>query len=62
MPQRQVWKSYCHKKDDAKITLTVLVQLKKLIALVQVKKIWEELNTGTNSKHLINTKLLIAEY
>ena len=32
-----VWKSYCHKNDDTKITLIVLVQV-KLIALMQLKK------------------------
>ena len=32
-----VWKSYCHKNDDTKITLIVLVQV-KLIALTQLKK------------------------
>ena len=37
------------KKDITKTTLIVLVQVKKLIAVVQLKKSGEELNIGVNS-------------
>ena len=39
----------------------VLLQAKKIIPLVQLKKLSEELNTGISSKYLINTQLLIAK-
>ena len=38
-----------------------MVQAKKLIAVVQLKKSWEESNIGISSKYLINTQLLTAE-
>ena len=40
----------------------VLVQVKKRIVLVQLKKLSEEWNTGISSKYLINTLLLTAEW
>ena len=40
----------------------VLLQAKKIIPLVQLKKLSEELNTGISSKYLINTQLLIAKW
>ena len=48
--------------NDTKLTLTLLVQVKKLIAVVKLKKSSEELKTGTSSKYLINTQLLIPEW
>ena len=39
------------------MTLIVLVQVKKLFAVVQIKKSWEEFNTGISSKHFINTHI-----
>ena len=41
---------------------SVLERAKKNIALVHLKKLSEEKNTGISSKHLINTQLLIAEW
>ena len=49
------------KKYITNITLVVLVQVKKLIEVVQLKKSLEELNIGISSKYLINTQLLIVE-
>ena len=49
-------------KRYLKLTLIVLVQVKRLNAVVQLKKSWEELNIGISSKYLINTQLLIAEW
>ena len=50
------------KKYITNITLIVLVQVKKLIEVVQLKKSLEELNIGISSKYLINTQLLIVEW
>ena len=36
--------------------------MKKLIAVVQLKKSWEELTIRISSKYLINTQLLMAEW
>ena len=43
MLQKEVRKNYCHKKYITKITLIVLVQVKKLIALEQLKRIKERI-------------------
>ena len=55
------FRNYCYNKDITKKTLIVLVQAKKLIAVVQLKKSWEESNIGISSKYLINTQLQTAE-
>ena len=47
-------------KDIIKVTL--IGQVKKLIAVVQLKKSWEKVNTGISSKYLFNTQLLITEW
>ena len=49
-------------KNITKITLIVLVEVEKVIAVVQLKKSWEELNIGIRFKYLINTQLLIAKW
>ena len=35
---------------------TLIVQVKKIVSVVQLKKSWEELNIGISSKRLINTQ------
>ena len=47
-------------QKEIKVTLTT--QVKKLIAMVQLKKSWEKVNTGISSKYLFNTQLLITEW
>ena len=49
-----------HEKDIIKINL--YQQVKKLIAVVQLKKSWEELTIEISSNYLRNTQLLIAEW
>ena len=49
-------------QPQKEIKITLSTQMKKLIAMVQLKKSWEKVNTGISSKYLFNTQLLITEW